>query len=264
MKRAIFFVLLLAMQFASFSQNLVVNPGFETWGKINKPNGWVLTESCLKDSVYVKSGSYSCRHEGGTSTSNNTRNLGQTLAVIPGNQYRFSFFYKTETTGTANGCRIWCDWKDAADKDITDASAKLILQPSAYMKSDNWQQFSIDITAPANAKSFYLQVRTYKNSIAYWDDFVFEENVATNSPEEKLPGIMIYPNPTRDYLTISNIQYLQHIDIHSFTGIIIWSSNFSGEETVTIPVSGLADGLYIISILTSDKLITRKFVKKAN
>jgi hypothetical protein len=264
MKRAMFFVLLLTAGLALFSQNLVVNPGFENWGKTDKPDLWILAESCRKDSIHIKSGSYSCRQEGGTSTSNNTRNLGQTLSVIAGNQYRFSFFYKTEITGTANGCRIWCSWKDATDKDITDSLAKQILQPSEYMKSNTWQFFSIDIIAPTNAKSFYLQVRTYKNSIAYWDDFRFEESVATFEPEKKLQDIKIYPNPARDYLIVSNLQHLQHINIQDFTGKHIWSSDFSGEETVTIPVSKWADGLYIISIQTSDKVITRKFIRKAN
>lgn len=68
MKRAIFFVLFLSMELLSFSQNLIVNPGFETWEKINKPVGWTTTQNCLKDSVCINSGNYSCRHEGGTTT----------------------------------------------------------------------------------------------------------------------------------------------------------------------------------------------------
>jgi hypothetical protein len=261
MKRAIFFVLLLAMEHASFSQNLVVNPGFETWGKINKPSGWTTVINCLKDSTNIKSGSYSCKHVAVNST---TKNLGQKLAVIPGNHYKFSFFYKTETIGTEHGCRIWCHWEDVEGNTITDPSTDDILEPSQYMKSDTWQQFSIDIIAPANASFFILEVRTYQNSITYLDDFVFKENVATYKPEEKLSDIKMYPNPAHDYLIISNIQSLQHIDIQSLTGTTLWSSNFSGEKTATIPVSRFPEGLYIINIRTSDKLITRKFIKKAN
>ena len=261
MKRAIFFVLLLAMELTSFSQNLVVNPGFETWGKITTPSGWTEAQNCLKDSVNFKSGNYACRHLGATGT---TKYLGQTLAVIPGTLYKFSFFYKTEITGTGNGCRIWCYWKDVGGNNIIDPLTEPVLRPSKYLKSDTWQQFNIGITAPPSAVTFYLEVRTYQNSVAYWDDFEFEENMTTHDPEEKLSEIIIYPNPARDYLNISNIHNLQHINIQSLTGINIWSSNFSGEETVTIPVSGLADGIYIIRILTSDKLITRKLIKKVN
>ena len=261
MKRAIFFVLFLAMEPASFSQNLIVNPGFEIWGKINKPSGWTTAVNCLKDSTNIKSGSYSCQHVAVNST---TKNLGQKLAVIPGNQYRFSFFYKTETTGTEHGCRIWCHWEDAGGNTISDPSTDDVLEPSQYMKSDTWQQFSIDIIASSNASFFILEVRTYQNSITYLDDFVFKENVATYDSEEKLSPIIIYPNPAHDYLIISNIQNLQHIDIQGLTGMTLWSSNFSGEQTVTIPVSEFREGLYLIRIFTSDKIITRNFIKKAN
>ena len=105
MKRTTFFVLLLSVELTLISQNLVVNPGFETWEKTIKPSGWTTTQNCLKDSVYIKTGSYSCRHSGGTSTA---KYLGQTVGVVPGKQYNLSFYYKTEITGTGNGCRIWC------------------------------------------------------------------------------------------------------------------------------------------------------------
>ena len=261
MKRAIFFVLYVVLSSVILSQNLIINPSLELWEKTNKPTGWTTTVSCLKDSVNVKSGIYSCSHFSGTSS---TKNLGQTLAVTPDRQYRFSFFYKTETTGTEHGSRIWCDWTDIDKNKITDASAKLILQPSVYMKSDTWQQFSVDITSPANAAFFILEVRTYQNSVGYFDDFVFEENMVTYNSEINLQDISIYPNPAHDYLIISNIEHLQHIDIQNFNGINVWSSNFTDEQPVTIPVSGMAEGVYFIRLFTTDKVISRKFIKKSN
>jgi hypothetical protein len=139
-----------------------------------------------------------------------------------------------------------------------------MLRPSKYLKSDTWQQFSIEIMAPPSASYFYLEVRTYQNSIAYWDNFVFEENLATYDTKEKLSDILIYPNPSHNYLIINNIINLQHIDIQNLKGTRIWSSDFAGEQTVTIPVSGLPEGLYIIRIHMNDKHIIRKFIKIAD
>ena len=125
-------------------------------------------------------------------------------------------------------------------------------------------QFSISVIAPPDAVTFYLEVRTNTNSVAYWDDFVFEVNMATYIPEENYSEIKLYPNPAHNYLTINNLHKLQHIDIQTLTGLILWSSNYSGEETVRIPVSGLPDGLYLVNILSSDKRIIKKFIKKAD
>jgi hypothetical protein len=258
MKRVVFFVLLINMSLLSFSQNLISNPGFETWEKPNKPAGWTTAQSCLKDSISIRSGTYSCRHDGGT------KYLGQSLTVEPGKQYRLTFFYKTAITGSGNGCRIWCYWKDSGGNNLTDVATDNILRPSKYLKSDMWQQFSVDFESPAGSAFFYLEIRTYANSTAWLDDFDFEENVSTYSPEEKDSDIKIYPNPANDYLTINSVTGLKHIYIQNLTGIIMWSSDLSGEGAVTIPVSGFSNGIYIIRICTRGKLITRKFVKRAN
>jgi Secretion system C-terminal sorting domain len=257
MKRAIIFVLLLSMEHYSFSQNLVVNPGFENWGKVTKPTGWNTAVNCQKDSLNIISGNYSCRH---SSDISETKNLGQLISVDPGTQYKLSFFYKTEIINNEHGCRIWCAWMDALGTDITDESAKLILQPSSYMKSDNWQEFSIEISSPPNASFFHLEVRTYQSSIAYFDDFVFQKNVTTGLPEEKSPELKIYPNPVHNLLNISNINNMQHIDIQNLSGITLRSFNFPGEKSASIPLSGLTNGLYILRIKTSGKIITRKFI----
>lgn len=261
MKRAVFFVLLLALEPSAFSQNLIMNPGFETWVKINKPSGWTTAQNCLKDSINVNSGNYSSLHSGGTTT---TSYLGQTINVLPGKEYRLLLYYKTGINTTGKGSRIWCYWKDIEDKSISDVLTDDIMRPSQYLKSDTWQEFSIRVIAPPAAVAFYLEVRTNSNSTVYWDDLRFEESVATFRPEEKFSDILIYPNPASNYLVISNLQNIQHIDIQDLTGKNIFSSDFSGEQTVSITVSGFRDGLYIIRMRSSDKVITRKFIKKSN
>ncbi len=258
MKRAIFFVLLIILESALYSQNLVINNGFETWDRTDKPTGWTTSQYCLKDSVSVCFGSYSCRHAGGASSA---KYLGQTISVIPGQQYNLSFFYKTEITGSGNGCRIWCYWKDAGGNSLPDALTDDILRPSLYLKSLTWQQFSINIPAPSNAVAFYLEVRTYPNSIAFWDDFIFEASIPTLQSEEKVQTVKIFPNPVRNYLNIFNIKLLQNIEIQDISGKAVWFSCFDGEEAVTINVSGLKDGIYILRIKTSEKIITRKIFK---
>jgi hypothetical protein len=261
MKRITFFVLLLVVEFAVFSQNLIINPGFETWETTIKPSGWTTAQNCLKDSVFINAGGYSCQHSGGTSTA---KYLGQTIAVVSGKQYYFSFFYKTEITGTGNGCRIWCYWKDVGGNSIADPSTDELLRPSKYLKSEIWLQYSITITAPASAVSLYLEVRTYPNSITYWDDFIFQENQPTFNPEETLTDIMIYPNPASDHLIISNMHNLQNIDIQNLSGMNVFSSGFSGESAVTIPVSGLPRGIYLIRIRMADRFFTWKFIRLGN
>lgn len=259
MKRAIIFVLLFGIEQALVCQNMVVNPEFELWSNATKPTDWSNSQYCLKDSDNVKSGIYSCRQDGGTSS----RDLGQKFIVSPDKLYRFSFFYKSGAATTGNGCRVWCEWLDENKISLDDPSTESVLH-SGFLKSEEWKQFSADITSPAGAGYFYLLVRTLPNSITFWDDFIFEENVTTFEHEATHQEITIYPNPARNYLIICNIQHLQHIDIQNIAGASVWSSGFSGEEVISIPVSGLSEGLYIIRIRTSERFIIRKFIRKAD
>lgn len=255
MKRAVFFVLFLVLVYASFSQNLVVNPGLETWGTTGKPTDWTNTQSCLKDSVFVKSGNYSCRQEGTTIS----RDLGQKFSVSPGKKYRFTVFFKTGSTTTGNGCRIWSEWLDETKVSINDPASLPILH-SVYMKSDTWQQFSCEVTSPEGAAYFYLLVRTLSNSVTYWDDFVFVESVPTNNSKEQLAEIKVYPNPAHDYLIISNAEEIKHINIQNLKGTSFISKDYSGEDKVLIPVSSLSKGLYLIRIRAGEKMITEKII----
>jgi Secretion system C-terminal sorting domain len=259
MKGAISFVILLTLASVTFSQNLVVNPGFETWSTTTKPTDWTNRQSCLKDSDFVKTEIYSCRQDGGTSS----RDLGQRISVSPGKQYRFSLFYKSGIATTGNGCRVWCEWLDDNKDPIDDPSSESILH-SGFLRSDTWKQFSADITSPAGAGYFYLLIRTLPNSTTYWDDFSFEETIPTfdNLMNESL--LQIYPNPTSNYLTINDLNQIQRIDIYELSGSVIWSDNFSGENNITIPVSDFPNGLYFIKITYENKSIIKKFIKKAN
>jgi hypothetical protein len=259
MKRVISFVLLANISLICISQNLIINPGFESWTRVNKPNGWTHAENCLKDSIVFSSGKYACMHTGGATA---TSDLGQTMTVSPGKKYSLSLYYRTSITSTGNGVRIWCYWKDASGNSLSDPLTDDILRPSKYMKSGTWQQFSVNMTSPPEAVAFYLEVRTYPNSTVYWDDFVFEEAVATGDNENIWLLPYIYPVPASNYLFVRNIPDLQRIEILSIKGNTVWSAEFSGESGATIPVDGFTPGMYIIIIRSSDKDITRKFIKK--
>jgi hypothetical protein len=254
MKRHISFVLFLITVICSYSQNLVTNPGFETWQKVNKPNGWTSALGCLKDSAIILSGNYSCRQ----AATSDSRELGQLIPVSEGSLYRISFWYRNESSG--NGCRIWSNWKDGEGNAIDDAPSLPLLH-SGFLKSESWKQYTADVTAPPTATYFNLIIRTLPNSVTYWDDVVFEENVATYNSEHISHDISIYPNPASDYLIISNINNMQLIEIRTLTGTGIWTSGINGEERLIIPVSGLKNGIYIINMYSSTRRYSGRFIK---
>jgi hypothetical protein len=252
MKRVVFFVPCFLLSIVICSQNLIINSGFESWSKPEKPAGWSNTQGCLKDSVFVLYGNYSCRQEGTTTS----RDLGQKIVVKPLTQYRFTFSYKAGIETTGNGCRVWCSWLDENQTGISDP-----VLHSAFLKSENWQKYEAVVISPETAGYFYVLVRTLPNSVTYWDDFVFEEDIVSSYKENNDPEINVYPIPAHDYLTIGNLHQLQQVDILNLSGIPVWTKEYNGEEEVSIPVSELKDGIYFLRIFASGKLTIHKIIK---
>ena len=70
--------------------------------------------------------------------------------------------------------------------------------------------------------------------------------------------VEIYPNPTSNQLTIGTEQNINEIKIVDITGKIIMITK---ENTRTINVTNLSDGIYFIKLNTDQKTMIKKFVK---
>ena len=84
-----------------------------------------------------------------------------------------------------------------------------------------------------------------------------DENEISNS-------FSMYPNPTDSFLTInSNGQLINQISIFSITGKLIKQVSFENSETKkTIDVSLFTTGMYLVKIISNEKVVTKKFIKK--
>ncbi len=87
------------------------------------------------------------------------------------------------------------------------------------------------------------------------------------SASENITDLKVYPNPVNTEL---NIQFfatseLTIIAVYSLIGQALIStsvSNSTGDVTYTIPVDGLAKGLYIIKVQNGDQTLIQKFIKQ--
>ncbi|MEO1050380.1 MAG: M4 family metallopeptidase [Bacteroidota bacterium] len=74
--------------------------------------------------------------------------------------------------------------------------------------------------------------------------------------------IILYPNPTRDYLNISaQEEDIQSIKIYTLSGVTVDNVQIS-EASERIDVSALRPGIYLIRIATQDEVFIQKFRKE--
>jgi Zn-dependent metalloprotease len=80
--------------------------------------------------------------------------------------------------------------------------------------------------------------------------------------------LILYPNPAKDILSINlyleNIQGSASIEVSDISGRKLIQKNQSIQDLkfYNLDISALTSGSYILSIRTSDKIVTQKFVKK--
>lgn len=156
----------------------MLNGGFENWDDVNNPTDYSLVQGVDQESTEIHAGTYSAKHTGGTSK------IAQTITgVTGGTSYTISLWYKVDAGfGDGTDARIWSNWKSGGTN-LSDNAAELKGPDNGYFDANGnvWTEYSVTLTAPATADSFYFEVRTYGSAVIYWDDFSFVQE-ATSVP----------------------------------------------------------------------------------
>ena len=177
MKKLVLVFSFLLLTSLVFSQNLLLNPGFEDWddnGTGGPPDDWSLSGTSMtasQEATTIHGGTYSTNL---TWTTTSTRWLEQDVAVTAGSGYEFNFWaYDNDPYGRA---RITIRWYDSGDSFISG------FYGDYSSDSASWQQLSSGVQqAPANTAYAEAGIRIYDVSwqgtaTVYVDDAAFQED----------------------------------------------------------------------------------------
>ena len=134
-------------------------------------------------------------------------------------------------------------------------------------KSGDWATTSILIPGSFN-KGDNVQLR-FRN-IENFGNNVYLDNIKIDAkyyaPGIKENGYAIYPNPVGNLLTIQHLNTpsnLKAITVTNSIGKRVITNNYSGNATkdILLNTASLANGLYVLQLIYTDKTITGKIVK---
>lgn len=158
--------------------NLLTNPGFEDWTN-ELPTAWdnktYNTGEIVKETSIKHGGNNALRQ---TSTSG-TNKIQQEVAITAGKKYKISYWFLDNDTKASS--RYWFAMVGSDNKTINDINSQI--QQNDY-STDNaeWQQVTIEFTAPAGTVKMRYEVRTYRNmdsneagGYIYYDDMELVE-----------------------------------------------------------------------------------------
>jgi len=90
-----------------------------------------------------------------------------------------------------------------------------------------------------------------------WKDFFITE-ISTGIQNAEIQNLKLFPNPTKDKLTITSESPINKVEIYCSNGkMLIQDNNFTGEMNV----SSLAKGLYMVRVYTVQGVEIGKIIK---
>ncbi|WP_207209599.1 PKD domain-containing protein [Flavobacterium sp. 140616W15] len=137
-------------------------------------------------------------------------------------------------------------------------------------QDSDWRSETVDLSAVKNQSSVLVKVRNTSGygTRVWFDNFKINNSPTLNIKENKIDGIAVYPNPSKDLFTISlpSIDTEQYeVTVYSVTGQLILNATSSkiNSNALTIDLSGKVNGVYILKIKSSSgKISVSKLIKE--
>ena len=189
------------------------------------------------------------------------------MDVVQGDQYRISYWRKSNTSGTIANINGSTAVFAGTGQDIASLStvvkAYSAITPNA--QAGPWQKDSVDYTATASGTMYFAigakgnTAGTPTASTAGINVRIDDINIAKvqlNSLDENTVVSSVYPNPANDELNFKVNGEITSITINTLDGKVVKNST-----SLTVDVSALSPGMYIYHVNVGGKIAAGNFVK---
>lgn len=205
----------------------------------NSSYPWTIESS----SANVYQGSYSLRS--GSISDNQKSVLNITASSMMDDS--ISFYLKVSTESGYDFTRFYIDNVAVYEKSGDLAWQKLIFPVEAGSHEFKWE-YEKDYSNESGSDAVWIDnVKLPINGT-----ITSIENIVDNKD-----NIIVYPNPAKDFISISNIENNSTIRIFDAIGRIYYSSNNTKNS---INVSSYPNGVYYLSIKSDNKISTKKII----
>ena len=145
-----------------------------------------------------------------------------------------------------------------------DAGSNEIYAFNSVLSSNNqWQQFTVDLSSVSN-QNIDRFVLFLDQSVVNWDTYYLDDFHLSDIPLETQflefsDNLKIFPQPAKNVVNISSVNSISSVSVLDITGKSISNTSFSkNKNNVTIDISTLDAGVYLVSVVLNDKVITKK------
>ncbi len=149
------------------------------------------------------------------------------------------------------------------DVSYLDASDWLTVSPkSGTIPAENYNEitltFDTDIVNNAEYHANLVITSNDSENASITIPVTLKVEVINSVPEIASAMISVYPNPASDMVTISSKESIEGITIVNVLGKTVYTRTAYGKEEMTIDVSQLEAGMYVIRVATNQKVYNQK------
>lgn len=132
--------------------------------------------------------------------------------------------------------------------------------------ADDWKDTIIDISDLASYENIVVKFQGISdngNNLFIDNVKVYSTTEPTSVEEKSAFEVIVYPNPVKDNLIISNLNNSEKIDkvvIHDMVGKLIFERELN-DSFVEINVTDFESGIYILNIHNKTNTLTKKIIK---
>ena len=147
----------------------------------------------------------------------------------------------------------------AAELNINDGTSPAVV-------SGSWVSIDVPMTLPPWSNNLTRNdiaqfLITSNLSVVYVDNIYFYKGLPLGVNEFVKSTLKIYPNPANEVLNLSSESTIDNITVYNTLGQIV-SKQASSANEVSINVSNLSKGVYIITAQVGNDLIRKQFIKE--
>jgi endoglucanase len=116
-------------------------------------------------------------------------------------------------------------------------------------------------TPSLNREKLYQFLLSSNIGIVYVDNIYFHKNTVLSTDSFAVSKVKLYPNPTSNVLNIESVGTIQNIAIYNVLGQEVMNK-LTNKTLVSLDISGLNAGVYIIKTAIDGNVSSTKFIKE--
>ncbi len=139
------------------------------------------------------------------------------------------------------------------------------LSGEGWLELAQTNEWALSNLSPQTLYVFYVKTLCPENTESSWSPGHFFSTWYVGQPSLQKEDLYLFPNPAKETLNIVMDENLPNalVELIDLQGKILWQQTEYSKRHLTIGLDRLPDGVYLIRIISNNKVSFRKFVHKS-